>query len=62
MLNIEPAPTPLERKLWIRHLNNLLETGTLNPDILPYLDSYQTFCVNEIKKYYARCRRAERDH
>jgi hypothetical protein len=59
-IDIEPAPFPLERKLWILHFNGLLETGTINPDILPYLDSYQQFAVNEVKKYSARKRNAER--
>ena len=50
MLGIEPALEPLERKIFNSHLDKLLETGTLNPDILPHMDKWQTYCINEVKK------------
>lgn len=50
MLGIEPALEPLERKVFNAHLDKLLETGTLNPDIIPHLDKWQCYCINEVKK------------
>lgn len=54
MLGIEPALEPLERKVFNAHLDKLLETGTLNPDILPYLDKWQMYAMNECKKALIR--------
>ena len=51
-IDIEPSQYPLERKLWIRHFNGLLETGKINPDILGHLDSYQQFAVNHYQEHY----------
>ena len=54
MLGIEPALEPLERKVFNSHLDKLLETGQLNPDIIPYCDMYQMMCYNEVKKALKR--------
>jgi len=50
MLGIEPASEPLDRKVFNAHLDRLLETGQLNPDILTFLDSRQAYTINEVKK------------
>lgn len=54
MLGIEPASEPLDKKIYNAHLDKLLETGQLNPDILPYCNSYQMFALNEVKKALVR--------
>lgn len=54
MLGIEPASEPLDRKIYNAHLDKLLETGQLNPDILPHCNSYQMFALNEVKKALVR--------
>lgn len=54
MLGIEPALEPLERKVFNAHLDRMLETGTLNPDIIPHLDKYQAYAINEVKKSLVR--------
>lgn len=59
MLDIEPAQEPLPAKEWHKHLESLLTVGEVNPDIIPYLDSYQMYCVNEIKKCYKRIKYRE---
>lgn len=56
MLGIEPSPTPLDRDTFNKHFDHLLETGQFNPDILPYLDAFQTASVNEVKKAFKRIR------
>lgn len=60
MLGIEPAVIGLPEREFIKHLDKLLETGQLNPDIIPYLDDRQMYTVNSVKKYYARQRSRER--
>ena len=54
MTGIEPSPTPLERKVFNAHYDNFLCTGQLNPDIIPLMDSYQMFAINELKKALVR--------
>ncbi len=54
MLGINPALIPLERKVYNQHLDKLLETGTLNPEILEHCDSYQMYALNEVKKALTR--------
>lgn len=54
MMGIEPATEPLERKVYNAHLDKLLETGTLNPEILEHCDSYQQYALNEVKKALVR--------
>ena len=54
MLGIEPAQEPLDRKIFNMHLDNLLSTGQLNPDIIPWLDRKQAYCINEVKKSLVR--------
>lgn len=53
-LDIPPADEPLPDKEWHKHLENMLDLGELNTDILWYLDYKQQYCINEIKKAYAR--------
>ena len=48
------SEVPLGDKEWHAHLEGMLNTGQLNPDIIPYLNSYQWYCVNEIKKTFKR--------
>lgn len=50
----DPALVPLPRKEFNRHLDVLLTTGQLNPDILPFMDSYQQRTINEVKKSLIR--------
>jgi hypothetical protein len=54
MLDIEPSPTPLDRDTFNKHFDNLLNTGQLNPDILPMMDAWQMHAVNEVKKAFKR--------
>lgn len=54
MIGIEPAKEPLERKEFNKHYDNMLNTGKLNPDILPYCDAWQTNALNELKKALVR--------
>jgi hypothetical protein len=61
MLDIEPAQEPLPDKEWHQHLEGLLNIGELNPDIVPYLSSYQMYCVNEIKKTFKRIKYREKN-
>jgi len=50
MLGIEPSREPLDRKIYNSHVDRLLETGQLNPEILEFCDSRQQYALNEIKK------------
>ena len=59
MLDITPSETPLEPKLWRSHLDNYMQTGMLNPDIIPHLDAFQQGVINEIKKSFARIKSKE---
>lgn len=54
MLGIEPAREPLDRKIFNSHLDRLLETGQLNPEILEHCNSYQQNALNEVKKALVR--------
>lgn len=45
---------PLERKVFNSHLDALLQTGQLNPEILEFCDSYQQRTLNEVKKALVR--------
>jgi len=54
MLGIEPAREPLDRNTYNKHVDRLLETGQLNPEILEFCDSKQIFALNEIKKALVR--------
>lgn len=54
MLGITPAQEPLEKKVFNAHVDRLLETGQLNPEILEFCDSRQIFALNEIKKALVR--------
>ncbi len=54
MLDIPPADEPLDRKTFNRHYDHMLKTGKFNPDIIPYLDKYQTRAINELKKALVR--------
>ncbi len=38
-------------------LDKMLETGELNPDILPYMNEFQQQVANEIKKALKRIKR-----
>jgi len=52
--DIQLSDTPLPDKEWHKHLEGLLNTGQLNPDIIPYLDERQWYTINEVKKAYKR--------
>lgn len=54
MLGIEPSHVPLDRKIFNAHFDKLLETGQLNPDILPHCDAWQQNAINEVKKAFKR--------
>lgn len=54
MLGIEPSVVPLDRKIFNAHYDNFLNTGKLNPDIIPLMDVYQMNAINELKKALAR--------
>lgn len=59
MIGIDASQTPLERKTFNKHLDGLMTTGQLNPDILWYCDSFQQGVLNEVKK---SLNRLEKDH
>lgn len=50
---IDPGPG-LPRKEFNKHLDALLITGKLNPDILWYCDLTQQIVLNEVKKSLKR--------
>lgn len=50
----DPAAVPLPDREWHKHLEALLDTGMVNPEILEFLDYKQQYCLNEIKKTFAR--------
>lgn len=60
MLDIEPSPVPLDRDVFNKHYDGLLNTGQLNPDILPLMDAWQQNAINELKKAIARAKRREK--
>jgi hypothetical protein len=49
-MGIEPATTPLDRNTFNKHYDHLMETGEFNPDIIPHLDAWQAYAINEAKK------------
>lgn len=61
MIGIEWNGETLPDKEWHKHLEGLLNCGELNPDIIPYLNDYQRYCVNEIKKAFKRFKYRERN-
>jgi hypothetical protein len=54
MLDITPAPVPLERKTFNKHFDNFLKTGQINPEILEHCDAWQQYAINEVKKALIR--------
>ncbi len=54
MIGIECSRDPLPRKVFNHHLDALLETGQLNPEILPFMDADQARIINEVKKGLTR--------
>lgn len=50
----EPASTPLPRLEFNKHLDALLTTGKINPEILGFMDSGQQYVLNEVKKSLVR--------
>lgn len=50
----EPAIEPLPRKEFNKHLDALLITSQLNPDVLVYCDRNQQRTLNEVKKSLTR--------
>lgn len=58
-LDTPPSDTPLPDKEWHKHLESILTVGQVNPDILPFLDYKQQWCINEIKKTYKRIKYRE---
>lgn len=57
MMEIPSDPTGLPRKVFNKHLDALMETGQLNPDILPYMSSDQQWLINELKKSIVRIKK-----
>lgn len=49
-----PQTGELPPKEWRKHLDALLETGQLNPEIISYLDEEQRLVANEVKKSLTR--------
>ena len=62
MMEIEWNGVELEPKEWHKHLEGLLTYGTFNPDVIPYLNDYQRYTVNEIKKTFKRIKYRERGY
>lgn len=58
MIGIEASQTPLDRKTFNKHLDGLMCTGQLNPDILWYCDAFQQGVLNEVKKSLNRLENA----
>lgn len=50
MLDIPAHPNGLPVKVFNAHLDALMTTGQLNPDIIPYMDARQQDIINEVKK------------
>lgn len=50
MMEIPASDTPLPRKVFNHHIDRFIETGQLNPDILPFMDTGQQYVINEVKK------------
>ncbi len=50
----DPAHEPLDRNTFNKHLDNMLITGTLNPDILCYCVYKKQRILNEVKKALVR--------
>lgn len=57
MLDIRPASEPLPKKVWNAHVDALIETGQLNPEILEFMSSDQQWVINEIKKSLTRIKK-----
>lgn len=54
MLEIAPHAEGLPRKVFNTHLDALMSTGELNPDIIPYMNERQQDIINELKKSIKR--------
>lgn len=54
MIGIEPHEEGLPRKVFNAHLDALIETSELNPEILPFMDASQQQVINEVKKSIIR--------
>lgn len=50
----DPASTPLPRLEFNKHIDALLTTGQINPEILGFMDSGQQYVMNEVKKSLVR--------
>lgn len=61
MYGIDPGPG-LPPKIFANHLDALLETGQLNPDILYYATKEQQIIINEVKKSLNRLKRKYARH
>ncbi len=53
-LGITPHESGLPRLVFNKHLDALLKTGKLNPDIIPLLNRDQQLVINEVKKSLKR--------
>lgn len=53
-MEIPSDPTGLPPKVFNAHLDKMMETGQLNPDILPYMNQFQQGVCNEVKKAFKR--------
>jgi hypothetical protein len=54
MFAIDPDPQGLPRNVFNKHVDGLLNTGQLNPEILEYCNERQLDILNEIKKALVR--------
>jgi hypothetical protein len=54
MMEIPADPTGLPSKIFNLHLDSYMETGELNPEILPMMNEWQQGVINEVKKSFKR--------
>ncbi len=50
----DPSSTPLPRLEFNKHIDALLTTGQINPEILQFCDLTQQIILNEVKKSLVR--------
>lgn len=51
-----PASEPMDRKVWIKHYDHLYLHGTLNPEIVQYMDTWQQNAMRELYRAQNRMR------
>lgn len=55
----DPSEVPLPRKEFIKHYDHLYLHGSLNPEILQYMDKWQQNAMRELYRSQNRMRNQE---